>query len=304
VVRRVLQGTSLPIALALLLTGCGADVSTADKASTPHEAGAGRSPDTETFNAWDQRVARYEVGGSAIGIEDSGRPQPNVSAPYLSNLQNCFDGLAYSCDRRLLSDADARRVAVSDYQRNVRNCLDGLTYSCDRRQLSEADANQVAVSDYQRNVRNCLDGLTYSCNRRLLSKSDAQQVASSDYRRNFQSCLDGLTYSCDRRLLSEADAEQVAASDYQRNFSNCLQGLTYTCDQSRLSLEDQKRVDITLLQKQTVTTPLVLPGCAENGSCYGDISELTGRPKTVAVRGYYRSDGTYVRGHYRSAPRR
>lgn len=40
--------------------------------------------------------------------------------------------------------------------------------------------------------------------------------------------------------------------------------------------------------------------CAENGSCYGDISVLTGRPKTVAVGGYYRKNGTYVRGHYRS----
>lgn len=40
--------------------------------------------------------------------------------------------------------------------------------------------------------------------------------------------------------------------------------------------------------------------CAENGSCYGDISNLTGKPKTVAVRGYYRKNGTYVRGHYRS----
>ena len=42
------------------------------------------------------------------------------------------------------------------------------------------------------------------------------------------------------------------------------------------------------------------PLCAENGSCYGDISPLTGRPKTTAVQGYYRKDGTYVRGHYRS----
>lgn len=40
--------------------------------------------------------------------------------------------------------------------------------------------------------------------------------------------------------------------------------------------------------------------CAENGSCYGDISSLTGRPKTVAVGGYYRKNGTYVRGYYRS----
>jgi hypothetical protein len=44
-------------------------------------------------------------------------------------------------------------------------------------------------------------------------------------------------------------------------------------------------------------------GCAENGSCYGDISTATGRAKTVSVRGYYRRDGTYVRGHYRSRPR-
>lgn len=46
------------------------------------------------------------------------------------------------------------------------------------------------------------------------------------------------------------------------------------------------------------------PPVAENGSYYGQISEATGRPKTVSVRGYTRSDGTYVRGHYRSAPRR
>jgi hypothetical protein len=46
------------------------------------------------------------------------------------------------------------------------------------------------------------------------------------------------------------------------------------------------------------------PLCAENGSCYGDISSKTGRLKTVYVGGYYRKDGTYVRGHYRSRPRR
>jgi len=50
------------------------------------------------------------------------------------------------------------------------------------------------------------------------------------------------------------------------------------------------------------TSPTKPPaiGCAENGSCFGDISEATGKAKTVAVKGYYRKDGTYVRGHYRS----
>lgn len=47
-----------------------------------------------------------------------------------------------------------------------------------------------------------------------------------------------------------------------------------------------------------------LPPVEENESYYGQISEDTGRPKTVHVRGYYRKDGTYVRSHYRSSPRK
>ena len=43
--------------------------------------------------------------------------------------------------------------------------------------------------------------------------------------------------------------------------------------------------------------------CAEDGSCYSDISTLTGRPKTMLVLGYYRKDGTYVQGHYRDISR-
>lgn len=42
-------------------------------------------------------------------------------------------------------------------------------------------------------------------------------------------------------------------------------------------------------------------GAAENGSYYGQ-PKVNGVPKTVAVGGYYRKDGTYVRGHYRSWP--
>ncbi len=45
------------------------------------------------------------------------------------------------------------------------------------------------------------------------------------------------------------------------------------------------------------------PFVAENGSYYGEPNQY-GVPKTVHVKGYYRKDGTYVRGHYRSRPRR
>ena len=40
---------------------------------------------------------------------------------------------------------------------------------------------------------------------------------------------------------------------------------------------------------------------AENGSYHGEPNKV-GIPKTVRVRGYYRKDGTYVQGHYRSRP--
>ncbi len=44
-------------------------------------------------------------------------------------------------------------------------------------------------------------------------------------------------------------------------------------------------------------------GVAENGSYYGQPNAV-GVPKTVHVNGYFRKDGTYVRGHYRSSPGR
>lgn len=37
-----------------------------------------------------------------------------------------------------------------------------------------------------------------------------------------------------------------------------------------------------------------------NDSYYGEISERTHRPKTENIDGYYRQDGSYVKGHYRS----
>lgn len=52
-------------------------------------------------------------------------------------------------------------------------------------------------------------------------------------------------------------------------------------------------------QPKTVTHKSAPPECTET-SCYGDISRITGRPRTHYVHGYYRKDGTYVRSYYRS----
>lgn len=54
-------------------------------------------------------------------------------------------------------------------------------------------------------------------------------------------------------------------------------------------------------QRPTPAPPVIgTPACSESGSCYGDISSITGLPKTTFVNGYYRKNGTYVRSYYRS----
>src|SRR5207249_4346542 len=98
--------------------------------------------------------------------------------------------------------------------------------------------------------------------------------------------------------LSASEQQQVAVAAHQRNLNACLYGL-YGCQTGDLSASE-----LQALPNHSSPTVLVPAGCAENGSCYGDISEKTGRPKTVPVRGYFRKDGTYVRGYYRSSPRR
>lgn len=65
-----------------------------------------------------------------------------------------------------------------------------------------------------------------------------------------------------------------------------------------------RSTEVAKNQDSLQSTPISGAGCAENGSCYGDISNINGMPKTTHVNGYFRSDGTYVRGHYRSSGRR
>ncbi len=47
-----------------------------------------------------------------------------------------------------------------------------------------------------------------------------------------------------------------------------------------------------------------LPPVAENGDIRDADNDGDGRLEPVFVRGYFRKDGTYVRSHYRAAPRK
>ena len=112
---------------------------------------------------------------------------------------------------------------------------------------------------------------------------------------------------CNAELLEALTKYQAAATAAIKRVCSTRSGA------GRLERITTTQAPSTYLEPETGTyntrdPPLLKyvgrPYIAENGSYYGQISNLTGRPKTVHVRGYYRKDGTYVRGHYRSKPRR
>jgi len=149
-----------------------------------------------------------------------------------------------------------------------------------------------------------------TCNQTLLSEEQKQKVYTAALSRNFYACNNGYA-TCNQTLLSEEQRSRVYESTLSRNFNACNNGYV-TCNQTLLSEEQRQRLvakttnnnssNIGATQRSEPQNPYPNGGgaCAENGSCYGDISTITGAPKTNHINGYYRSNGTYVRGHYRS----
>ena len=166
-------------------------------------------------------------------------------------------------------------------------------------QVQQANAQAV---DLRQNFEYCRDGYTTLCNRSLLTTEQQSVAAAANRRQNFEYCRDGYTTLCNRSLLTPEQQSVVTSANLRQNFEYCRDGYTTLCNRSLLTAEQRQRVTAGDATKKTSGVTGAV--CAENGSCYGDISEGTGRPKTVEVQGYYRKDGTYVRGHYRSPPRK
>ena len=117
---------------------------------------------------------------------------------------------------------------------------------------------------------------------------------------NFDACRYGYV-TCNPSGLTANEQAQVAVAAHARNFDACRYGYV-TCNPSGLTANEQAQVAVApSTPRVTVPVNTGTGLCAENGSCYGDAND-NGVPKTVHVNGYYRKDGTYVRGHYRSAP--
>ena len=112
-------------------------------------------------------------------------------------------------------------------------------------------------------------------------------------------CKTGFVRS-QNKCVSKAVASSIANQGSDTPLTGSIAASTKTFTSSQ-STAQQSSTNSSLQTTQPSSS--YSRACAENGSCYGDISVNTGRPKTVRVGGYYRRDGTYVRGHYRSRPR-
>jgi hypothetical protein len=192
---------------------------------------------------------------------------------------------------------------------NYNFCIYGITDLCDESKLTEAQKAEVALISDKNNFQSCLLGLEKLCNKNRLTSEQRSQIHKIALERNFKACMLGLELSCDKKQLTELQTKAVKVEEEERNFTYCLFDNAKNCNRQELSPSQLQL--ITEQQKASSNTnggafsdvPANGPKCAENGSCLGDSSNNTNRPKTIYVNGYYRKDGTYVKAHYRSRKR-
>jgi hypothetical protein len=243
------------------------------------------------------------------------------------NVTACGYGFG-QCNEKLLSPAEAAQVILIRHQQNVTACGYGFG-QCHEELLSPAEAAQVMAIRHRQNVTACGYGFG-QCNERLLSPAESAQVIAIRHQQNVTACGYGFG-QCNERLLSSAEAAKVIAIQHRQTIAACEYGIG-GCKEIRLTSSDSAVVrspsgadeclassyllpsivetstaaptsldtEVNALFKALLTSVGAAP-VAENGSYYGEPNQ-NGVPKTVLVNGYTRSDGTYVRGYYRSAP--
>ena len=115
------------------------------------------------------------------------------------------------------------------------------------------------------------------------------------------------TFRCQSNICERVLPESCSSNATANALVIAPPSSTATID-APLTVAPQTNSAFTRSEKKSDVQPTPSPpigfGCAENGSCYGDSSTINGMPKTNHINGYFRRDGTYVRGHYRSSGRR
>ena len=144
--------------------------------------------------------------------------------------------------------------------------------------LASVSATAQESQSSEANYFNCLDG-PYGCELDLLTDAQRTEVEEAEPRRNYFNCLDG-PYGCELDLLTDAQRTEVEQAELRRNYFNCLDG-PHGCELDLLT--DAQQAVVATARESRADSKAVKTSCAENGSCYGDISEATGRPSREPV---------------------
>lgn len=288
----------------------------------PAQRGSGQV--VSQFRLWVMILALALVFGSPSFSQQATRSADDYQR--MLNVTACGYGLG-PCNPALLSPAEAAQVIAIRHRQNVTACGYGIG-QCSEELLSPVEAAQVRTIRRRMNVQACGYGIG-QCDEALLTPAEAAQVSTIRHRTNVQACGYGIG-RCDKGLLSTAEAVQVTAIRQRQRIAACQYGIG-PCNQSKSTSDDSEAAYSAWTPESSLASPYALPGlpeisipapasfdaelnavlkallpslgvpAAENGSYYGELNK-NGVPKTVLVNGYTRSDGTYVRGYYRSAP--
>ncbi len=216
------------------------------------------------------------------------------------NVTACGYGLG-QCDEALLTPSEVAQVSLMRHRQNVSACGYGLG-QCNESLLTPGEVIQVTAIRHRQNVSACGYGLG-QCNEGMLTPSESAEVSAIRHRQNVSACEYGLG-QCNEGLLTPSEASHVRSvkarqAEVQSRYSiPIVDATSLVLPAPAIAPAASSALLNTLIR--ALITPSVAP-VAENGSYYGEPNQ-NGVPKTVLVRGYTRSNGTYVQGYYRSAP--
>jgi hypothetical protein len=231
------------------------------------------------------------------------------------NFSNCmFMGEdSVICKRSKLSPRQKLQVHQNSLKLNFDTCMfmgeDWL--QCNKSQLSPQQAREVHQNSLKLNFDTCkfMGEDWIHCKKSQLSPEQRKVVRRASLEINFQWCSTFGTKSsfCKKGELTRTQISQISNAErnlsnfekylYRNQITNPAKFSKYETLEFKSILGFPKNENLRYSPKFDISKHTF---CAENGSCRGDISFITGRPKTIFITGYNRKDGTYVRSHYRS----
>lgn len=232
-------------------------------------------------------------------------------AAYQENLEGCLDGrFPAFCDYGALTAYDAAQVQAAEYEANLTTCIDPeWQHLCRPYPLPETPgAIAAGRSEPARPVPalRVAPSSVPAASPAATPDLVAPAVPSPSYVTASPSPPAGMIAAARPGRFAAPPALSAPAAHLTPTFPAPPPAITappvVVQDAGAQAATQPAAFHVPRPAWQPMPSPPIryAPACSESGSCYGDISAKTGLSKTTYVHGYFRRNGTYVRGYYRS----